>query len=320
MHRQFYGFSEEPFSIKPDTGFWYPSRNHLEVLTTIRAGIKSGKGILVITGEDGMGKTILLRLLVEMLDPGVKAALISGPSESFEGVLEDLLRALELPRGEPDKSSMLSRLYEYLYSGLSRGKTVLITVDEAHKFSGQVLEELRMLCNPDPRRPGPGIVQELFAAGPEFEEKLRGEDLMRILQRIEVRCRLEPLSQFEIPQYVEHRLRKVGSGITKIFTPEAVDLICRYSRGIPRNINMLCYMSICSGYALSRKHISSDLVEKALPVLNGHRSGRWKGVTGPVKAFDDTIEKSPFITTVTYILLAYSLLALFIVFLLNLRL
>lgn len=99
MHRQFYGFSEEPFSIKPDTGFWYPSRNHLEVLTTIRAGIKSGKGILVITGEDGMGKTILLRLLVEMLDPGVKAALISGPSQSFEEVLEDLLRALELPRG-----------------------------------------------------------------------------------------------------------------------------------------------------------------------------------------------------------------------------
>jgi len=320
VHRQFYGFSEEPFSIKPDTGFWYPSRNHLEVLTTIRAGIKSGKGILVITGEDGMGKTILLRLLVEMLDPGVKAALISGPSESFEVVLEDLLRALELPRGEPDKSSMLSRLYEYLYSGLSRGQTVLIAVDEAHAFSGQVLEELRMLCNPDPRRPGPGIVQELFAAGPEFEEKLRAEDLMRILQRIEVRCRLGPLSELEIPQYVEHRLRKVGSGIAKIFTPEAVDLICKYSRGIPRNINMLCYMSICSGYALSRKHISSDLVEKALPVLNGHRSGRWQGVAGPVKALDDYIEKSPFITTITYILLAYSLLALFIVFLLNLRL
>lgn len=94
---------------------------------------------------------------------------------------------------------MLSRLYEYLYSGLSRGKTLLIAVDEAHKFSGQVLEELRMLCNPHPRRPGPGIVQELFAAGPQFEEKLRAEDLMRILQRIEVRCRLEPLSELEIP-------------------------------------------------------------------------------------------------------------------------
>jgi general secretion pathway protein A len=318
MHKQFYGFSEEPFAINPDNDFCYLAPSHQEVLSSLKSGIVDRKGIMFITGEEGTGKTILLRQLVQMLDPSVKAVLISNPSESFVEVLKGILHDLELPPGEPDKSSMLSQFHEYLYRGLSRDETVLIVVDDAHEMSAQVLEELRMLCNPDPRIPGPGSVQEIFAGRPEFEEKLQSRELRQVLQRVAVRCRLQPLSEIEIQQYIDHRLNKVGSGKNNIFTPDAVDLICRYSRGIPRSINMLCYMAVCGGYALSRKEIGSDLVEKVFPVLNGHRLGGWKGVAGSVKALADNFKKSPVITKITYSLLAYSFLALFIVFLLNL--
>jgi len=291
MHKQFYGFSEEPFAVNPDTEFLYLTSSHLKVLSSLMSGIEAKKGIMLITGEEGTGKTILLRHLVKMLDPRVKAVLINRPSESFEEVLKGILHDLELPLEELDDSSMLSRFHEYLYQGLSMDETLLIAVDDAHEISWQVLEDLRMLCNPDLRVPGPGSVQEIFAGRPEFEKKLQSRELRQVLQRVEVRCRLKPLSEIEIQQYIEHRLKKVGSGLTNIFTPDAIDLICRYSQGIPRNINTLCYMAICGGYVLSRKKIGSDLVKKVFPVLGGHRPGWWQGVAGSVKALVDRVEK-----------------------------
>ena len=318
MHKQFYGFAEEPFPINQDNDFWYPTRNNNEVLTSMMSAIKDRKGIVLITGEEGTGKTILLRKLLEMLDRSVTTILISRPSESFEEMLREILRDLELPPEGPDKSSMLSQFLEFLDRELSKDETVLIAVDQAHEISGQVLEELRILCNSRQGSPGSRSVQVILVGRPELEEKLRSRELRQLQQRVVVRCRLQPLSEIEIQQYVEHRLQKVGRSMADIFTPDAVDLIGKYSQGIPRSINMLCYMAICGGYVMSRKKIGPDLVEKVFPVVGTRRPGRRKGVAGSAKGLVDHFEKSPLITKITYILFIYSFLTLFIVFWLNL--
>ncbi len=318
MHKGFYGFSEEPFALGPDTRFFFLAEHHKNVLDTLVRGIAERKGFLLVTGEMGTGKTILLHQLMQMLDPKVKTILINQPLETSEDVLSVILQELELPLGEQDKGSMLSQVHEYFRQRLFQEEILLILVDEAHDLSRSVLEELRLLCNSDPRMPGPGFVQEVLVGQPEIYEKLKSEDLRQLLQRFAVRCQLRALSEGETQQYIEHRLNKVGANIANVFTPDAINLICKYSQGIPRSVNMLCYIAICGGYALSKEKIDAALVEEVCPILGLEKPSKWKDVKRPIEAFLDHIENSSLITKITYMLLTYSFFALLFLFCLNL--
>jgi general secretion pathway protein A len=318
MYKEFYGFSEEPFALKPDPEFLFLTEYHKNVLDSLMQGITGRKGYLLVTGETGTGKTILLHQLMLMLDPKVKAVLLNQPSETFDELLKNILRDLDLPLGEQGKSFMLLQLHEYSLQKSSQEETLLILVDEAQELNEEVMEELRMLCSPDPRKPGPGSVQIVFVGDPEIEQKLKSQNLRQLLQRIAVTCRLRPLSEGESRQYIEHRLNRVGSSILDVFTPAAIDLICRYSEGNPLGINMLCYMAISGGCALSKKKVDAAVVETVFPILGRQKPSRWKEVKRPIEAFLDHVENSSLITKITYMLLAYSILALLFLFCLNL--
>ncbi len=310
MYKEFYGFSEEPFAPNPDPRFLFSTESHKKILDSLVQGIKARKGFSLVTGDAGTGKTSLIQQLMPMLDPKTKTILIDQPSKTFEELLEGILRDLCLPLEERSKSSMLWQLNEYLYQLSSLDETLLICVDEAQDLNEKVMEELRLLANPDPRRPGQGVVQEVFVGNSEIEEKLNSKNLRQLLQRISIRCRLEPLNESEIRQYINHRLDKVGSNISDVFTPDATDLICRYSKGVPRDINILCSIALSAGYALSKKKVDGDVVEGVSSIVDGRKPGKWRRTEGSFKGLLHHLANSSVIMKITYMLWAYSLLAL----------
>lgn len=310
MVTEFYGFPEDPFAPAPDPKFLFLTEGRKRMLDTLVNGIKARKGFFLVTGEAGTGKTSFIRQLLPMLDAGTRAIVIDEPSRSFDELLERLLGDLGVPVEDRDKSAMLWQFNEHLQRLFSLDETLLICVDQAHEMSEQVMEELRLLANPDPRRPGQGVVQELFVGNPEIEHKLSSSSLRQLLQRISVTCRLEPLSESEARQVIAHRLDRVGSDISDIFTPDAVDSICRHSQGVPRFINILCSVALSAGYALSMNKVDGEVVEGVSSILRGRRPGRRQQSSGPLGGVMHHLGDTPVIMKVTYALWAYSLAAL----------
>jgi type II secretory pathway predicted ATPase ExeA len=154
---------------------------------------------------------------------------------------------------------MLQQFNDYLSRGASQNGNLAIIADDAQDLSKAFLEELRLLWNPHP-----GRLQEVFVGRPEIEDTLNSWELRQLKQRIAIRCRIKPLTEDESLRYIEHRLNKVGGHIAEIFTPEALSLICRYSGGVPGNINILCTKALWAGYNFSKKTILPSFVEEIL--------------------------------------------------------
>ena len=259
MYHDFYGLAEEPFALHPDPRFFLLTQNYKEVLDLMVYGITERRGFILLTGEKGTGKTAFLQQLLQTLDPSIKAICIFQPPESFEQLLEVILRSLKLPVGERKKSSLWRQFIDYLSQEAGQDANLTIIADNAQDLSKEFLEELRELWNPKP-----GRLQEVFVARPEIEDKLNCRDLRQLKQRIALRCRLKPLTEEESHGYIDHRISKVGGHLSEIFLPDALSLICRHSRGIPGIINILCTKSLWAGYSISKRPVDSSLVKEIL--------------------------------------------------------
>jgi general secretion pathway protein A len=259
MYNDFYKFSEEPFALNPDPRFFLLTPNHKKVLDLMVYGITERRGFILLTGEKGTGKTAFVQKLLQTLDPRIKAISIFQPPQSFDQLLEVILRSLKLPVGERKKSLLWRQFIDYISNGVGQDANLAIIADNAQELSKEFLEELRELWNPKP-----GRLQEVLVARPEIEDKLNSRDLRQLKQRIALRCRLEPLTEEESFGYINHRLNKAGGHIDEIFLPEALSLICLYSRGIPETINILCTKSLWAGYGISKKPVDSSLVKEVL--------------------------------------------------------
>jgi len=229
-------------------------------------GITETDGFTLLLGETGIGKTTVIQHLLSMLGPQIKAIPILVPPKTFDELLEVILRKLKLPLGEGNVNSRLCQLNEYLYQRSAQNETLLIIVDEAQNLSKELLEQLRLLCNPDSLRPR--FLQGFLAGEPDIADKLDSRDLRALKQRIVIRSQLRPLTKEESRRYIEYRLKEVGSSLEAIFTPGAVSLICRHSQGIPLVINMVCYLALSIGYVLSQKKIDAPFLKRILPLLD----------------------------------------------------
>ena len=187
-------------------------------------------------------------------------------------MLKDTLLALDLPLREGTKGSMLHELYNYLIRALERDENVVIIIDEAHNISLEAIEELRLLSNLETSKSK--LLQIVIVGEPELKTKLRSEVIRQINQRIVISAQIIPITTEESIRYIDHRLKIVGSSSSKVFTDEALSLICRYTKGIPREINILCNNALSVGYRLSEKQISPSTVKKV---------GRAKDVLTPEK-------------------------------------
>jgi len=262
MYQQFFGFSEDPFNITPDPKFLFLSDEHNAALTLLRCGIEQSKGFMVITGEVGCGKTLLCKSLLQSLDNNIfETAWLYSSNVSPEQLIRSILKEIGMPSTKLPESDHLDVLNDYLLSKINKGKEILLVIDEAQNLSYELLEAIRLLSNleTDKRK----LLQILLVGQPELKAKLNQPQLRQLKQRILIYYELHPLTKKVTQQYINHRLNLVCQqpGIPQI-SYSAFKKICKYTQGIPRVINHVCYKSLMSAYTrLSQKIESKDVIQ-----------------------------------------------------------
>lgn len=263
MYNDFYGFKESPFTITPNSKFFYGSDKHTEALNTLLYAIEERKGFVVITGEIGSGKTTICRTLLNKLDNKTNTAMITNTNINAKDLLYMILDDLEVDFKPGAKARLLSQLNQYLIDQLRADKNVVLIIDEAQNLSPSVLEEVRMLSNLETE--SEKLIQIILLGQPELKRKLALSRLEQLRQRVAVFYHLDPLTQPETTEYVLHRLKIASASETKYFTDEALNLIYQFSQGIPRLINHICDSAFLTGYANDQKIIGEDIM---LGVIN----------------------------------------------------
>lgn len=260
MYAEFYRLKELPFALTPDPRFIYFTPSHTEVMANLHYGIESGRGLIMVSGEVGTGKTTILRWVMQRLDRTVLVAYIFNPRLSVPEFYQHLSALFDIPDWET-KSDLLLKLGEILESRHSRGLRTVLIVDEAHGLSPNVLEEIRLLCNFESDTAKK--LQIVLTGQPELRDVLNHPDLRQLKQRVALRCEIKALPNVEeTAQYISSRLAVAGASRKDIFSPGAVDYIFRCSEGIPRNINNLCDNALLAGFAANQPLISRAMIEE----------------------------------------------------------
>jgi general secretion pathway protein A len=271
MYNEFFGFSENPFEIAPDPKFLYLTQRHQALLGSVVASIRGPKSPMLITGEVGTGKTTLIHSLLKKLGDKVRTVFIFHTTIPFKELLKWILHELDLAVSEKGKQAILNRLNEYL-AQMPEDETVTVIIDEAQDLPERTAAEIGELIAENDLVAKK--LQFIFAGQPEFEEKLLSPRLERLNQRITLRHEIAALTEEESREYIDHRLGLVGSSCLEAFTPEAVSLIVRHARGIPRVANILCDNAFLEGYALSRKRIDANIIRGVIKDREGFVSHR----------------------------------------------
>lgn len=266
MYAEFYGLKELPFALTPDPRFIYFTPSHTEVMANLHYGIESGKGLVVVTGEVGTGKTTILRWMMQRLDRTVLVAYIFNPRLSVTEFYQQVASLLDVQKWET-KPELLVALGQALQSRHSRGLRTVLIIDEAQGLSPSVLEEIRLLSNFESDTAKQ--LQIVLTGQPELRDVLNNPDLRQLKQRVALRCVIKPLpSVEETDRYITSRLLVSGAQRTDIFSPDAIDYIYRCTEGIPRNINNLCDNALLAGYAAGELKISRAIIEEVAEALD----------------------------------------------------
>ncbi len=262
MYLEFYGLKELPFALTPDPRFIYFTPSHTEAMANLHYGVETGKGLIVVTGEVGTGKTTILRWMMQRLDRTVLVGYIFNPRmtvpEFYQHVTSPKLLDV---RNWENKSELISALGETLETRHARGLRTVLIVDEAHGLSTSVLEEIRLLSNFE--SDSAKQLQIILTGQPELREVLNRPELRQLKQRVALRCEVKPLPNIEeTERYVTSRLLVAGAERTDIFSSAAIDFVFRCSAGIPRQINNLCDNALLAGFAAGEETVSRATVEE----------------------------------------------------------
>ncbi|HSN22695.1 MAG TPA: AAA family ATPase, partial [Methylomicrobium sp.] len=262
MYKQYFHFSELPFSIAPDPHFMYMSRRHQEGLAHLLYGITVGGGFVALTGEVGTGKTTLCHCLLKELPDNIDIALILNPKLNAIELLANICDELGIAYDKKQSSLKLlvDALNHYLLDTHSAGRRTVLLIDEAQNLSMEVLEQVRLLTNLETSKTK--LLQIILVGQPELKQMLRRQDLRQLNQRITARYHLLPLSFIETRAYIRHRLRVCG-GDPDLFKERAIRKIYRLSAGIPRLINILCDRALLGAYADNAQHITPGMIKTA---------------------------------------------------------
>ena len=265
MYTEYYGLNEKPFLIVPNPAYLYMSSKHQNALTYLEYGLSEGTGFILLTGEIGIGKTTLVRHMLNQIESEMDVAVIFNTNINAQQLLGIILNEFELDPAEA-KSESLEILFRFLIKRYSEEKRVLLIIDEAQNLSDEVLEEVRMLSNL--QSDNQILLQILLVGQPELKERLNASGLAQLAQRITVNYHLTALTRDETLAYIAYRLAKAG-GRPDLFTDEAVDTIYAASGGIPRIINQLCDTALVYGFADELELIDKQILEQVIKDKDG---------------------------------------------------
>ena len=261
MYKAFYNLKRNPFEITPDPTFLFPTTRHNEALASLYYGVTAHRGFVVLTGEVGTGKTLIVRSLLGLVQRrDVAFALIFNPSLSPLEFMRYIAGDFGLPVAGKAKDELIHVLNEFLLQRHQKGLTTLLVVDGAHYLSAEILEEIRLLTNLETSQQK--LLQIVLAGQPELDQKLDSHELRQLKQRIALRCHLDALSLDETKEYMRRRLEISGAPAAgEIFSEAAVEAVFTHSRGIPRLINTICENALLSGYAKQAAAISDEIID-----------------------------------------------------------
>lgn len=268
MYLNFFGLTEQPFQLTPDSHFLYLSGGHMRAKAYMDYTVWRRDGFVVITGEIGAGKTTLIHKLLSEVEGDVKLIRIFQTQLDEVEFLQAMLVELDFDSGDlkdRGKVELLSLLNTYLLESYSQGKHIVLIVDEAQNLSPKVLEEIRMLSGLESEKEK--ILNIILVGQPELNDTLSRPDMEQLVQRIRLRFHVEALSQDETWEYIVHRLKVAGCTDGDIFAREVLPVVYRYTGGIPRKINILCDTALICAFADSVKCVDETVMQEAIGEL-----------------------------------------------------
>ena len=262
MYKAFYSLKRNPFEITPDPSFLFPTGRHNEALAALYYGVRRHKGFVVLTGEVGTGKTLLLRCLLQSLKQSSDIAYayifngLLSPVEFLQYIAGDL----GIPAVSKNKGELLLQIARYVIARSQKKLTTVLVVDEAHHLSPEILEEIRLLTNLETA--DEKLLQILLVGQPELDEKLDSPELRQLKQRVALRSHLVPLNSEETKGYIQRRLELAGSSRpVALFPPETIAAVYQHSQGLPRLINTICENALIAAYGKQMQSVSPEIID-----------------------------------------------------------
>ena len=263
MYLQHFRLNELPFSITPNTSFFMNRAGYQDALNVLLVALRSGEGFVKVTGEVGVGKTILCRKLMHSLGPDYVIAYIHNPYIKPDSLLLAIADALSVPYVERiSQYTLLKLLTSSLNDHHARGKRVVVCLDEVQAMPVQTLESLRLLTNLETENSK--LIQVVLFGQPELDALLSQPSVRQLRQRITFSYRLLPLNKVAMLAYLRHRLEIAGYPGDNLFNRKAIDYIFRHSKGIPRLINIICHKSLICAYGEGAKTVTHKHVTAAV--------------------------------------------------------
>lgn len=280
MYESFFGFSERPFSLTPNTKFFYLSEHHEEVLRTLLYGIEHRVGFMMLSGEVGAGKTTTIRALLNLIQGRVETSLILNPLLSTLDLITSINRDFGNEVESESLQHQIESLNKYLLSVNAEGRTAVVVIDEAQNLSFEAFEITRMLSNLETE--SEKLINIIFVGQPELVTAVNDRKLRQLAQRIQVHVNLSPLDLRETGDYISHRLQNAGNAkttthttgangtvskgapVSAFFESDAIKQIFKKSKGIPRVINTICEMGLLAAFCNNTHIIDKKIIKQAL--------------------------------------------------------
>ena len=291
MYCRYYGLKERPFNVTSDPAFFFSSKKHKEALSHLLYGVSQRKGIIVLTGEIGTGKTTICRFFLNQVSKNVKTAFIRNPTFSEIQLLESIVKAFGITLHKKTKLDMVLELNNFLLRESNAGNNLVLIIDEAQNLKPNLLEQIRLLSNLETEKDK--LLQVILVGQPELNARLNLYDLRQLRQRIMVKYHITPLDNDEIKNYISYRLEiampqsdtclpdparqhftshnQSHKAQGKIeFSNEAIDLISRFSGGTPRLINIICDRALLAGFVSETSHIDFNIIKRCMEELDSY--------------------------------------------------
>jgi len=266
MFLKFFGLREQPFGVTPDPRFLYLSAAHREALASLYYGIEANRGFLGLVAKPGMGKTTILFHLLEKFRSSARTAFLFQTQCDSREFMRFLLGELGYEGESQDFVKLHEEFNKRLLQEARAGNRFIVVIDEAQNLQSSVLETVRLLSDFETTRAK--LMHIILSGQPELANKLASPGLSQLRQRISIVHGLEPLSEWEVKSYIEHRLQVAGYTGEALFTPDSFEAIAHFTEGIPRNVNNFCFNALSLACALRKQTVDSEVVQEVIADLD----------------------------------------------------